>query len=85
MFNIAIKITTNNIFILISNSDYKLISILTSGQLIPKLKGRKKVSSVAAKLLAQVAIKLLKTKKCSLATIFVLGNIRRRKTIITVF
>ena len=82
MFNIALKITLNNILILVSNSAHKSVFILTGGQLVPKLKGRKKVSTVAAKLLGNLLAKKLKTKKCNIVSVYVFGNAKRRKVIL---
>lgn len=85
MFNIAIRITSNNIFVLVSNAERKPIFVISSGQIIPKLKGRKKVSTVAAKLIGNLVAKKLKIKKCFSIVVYVLGNVRRRRTILAEF
>lgn len=85
MFHISIQITSNNILITLSNEIRKPIFVVSSGHLVPKLKGRKKVSTVAARLLGNLAAKKLKLKKCSLATVYVFGNLRRRKVILSEF
>jgi len=85
MFFVVIQVTSNNIIITLSNKLRKPIFIISSGHLVPKLKGRKKVSTVAAKLLGNLAAKKLKLKKCDFASVYVFGNLRRRKTILNEF
>jgi small subunit ribosomal protein S11 len=83
--NLVINITPNNIVVAINTLENKTVACISSGQIVPKLKGRKKVSYVAAELIAALVVKKLKTKKCSFINIFFGGVNRKRKTMIREF
>jgi small subunit ribosomal protein S11 len=83
MFYGSIKATPNNIFVSIRNYKQNVILTVSSGQLVPTLKGKKKVSSVAVTLLGKKVAKSLKLKKCYLLTLKLYGNLKQHRFIIT--
>lgn len=80
--------TRNNIVVVASNLKQKPILIVSGGHLDPKLKGRKKISVVAVKLIVGIVARRLRFKKNEKKFIFVFlmgGNRIRRKSALLVF